>query len=253
MRTLIMAANWKMHKTIHETVGFMDSFMPLARDLPDDREVVIAPPFIGLETVYRSFAGRKNMSVAAQNMHYEESGAFTGEISPLMLFELGVKWVILGHSERRHLFGESDAIISKKIASALSHNLKSIFCIGETLEQREDGDTVSVLESQLDYGLSGLSNSDLENIVVAYEPVWAIGTGKTATPDQVQEVHIAVRGWIAEHFNSGIAEQIRILYGGSVKSDNVTELMSLPDVDGALVGGAALEPDDFAAIVGCKI
>ena len=253
MRTPVMAANWKMHKTIPETIGFLDTFMPLARDIPEDREIVIAPPFIGLETLCRAFLGRKHMSVAAQNMHYEEKGAFTGEISPVMLWDIGVKSVILGHSERRHVFGESDELIARKLASALSHDIRPIFCIGETLDQREAGETLKVLESQLSEGLTSVTESDMQNVIVAYEPVWAIGTGKTATPDQAQEAHSAVRSWIAEHFNSGIADQIRILYGGSVKPENVNELMALPDVDGALVGGAALEPESFAAIAGCKI
>ena len=248
-----MAANWKMHKTIPDTIGFIDTFITLVRDIPQDREIVIAPPFTALETVCRAFLGRKNLHVAAQNMHYEEKGAFTGEISPVMLSDLGVSMVILGHSERRHVFGESNELISRKVVSAISHDIKPIFCIGETLEQREAGDTVKVLESQLSEGLSQVSESDMENVIVAYEPVWAIGTGKTATPDQAQDAHDSVRAWISEHFNSGIAEQIRILYGGSVKPENVNELMALPDVDGALVGGAALDPHSFAAIAGCEI
>ncbi len=253
MRTPVMAANWKMHKTIPDTIGFIDTFITLVRDIPQDREIVIAPPFTALETVCRAFLGRKNLHVAAQNMHYEEKGAFTGEISPVMLSDLGVSMVILGHSERRHVFGESNELISRKVVSAISHDIKPIFCIGETLEQREAGDTVKVLESQLSEGLSQVSESDMENVIVAYEPVWAIGTGKTATPDQAQDAHDSVRAWISEHFNSGIAEQIRILYGGSVKPENVNELMALPDVDGALVGGAALDPHSFAAIAGCEI
>jgi len=248
-----MAANWKMHKTVPEAISFLDTFVPLAKGIPQDREIVIAPPFTCMETVCRALRGRKNIHVAAQNMHYEEKGAFTGEISPVMLSDLGVSMVILGHSERRHVFGESNGLIAKKVVSALSHDIKPIFCIGETLEQREAGDTVNVLETQLSEGLADVSASDMDNVIVAYEPVWAIGTGKTATPDQAQDAHRAVRLWISEHFNSGIAEQIRILYGGSVKPENVNELMALPDVDGALVGGAALDPESFAAIAGCEI
>ncbi len=248
-----MAANWKMHKTIPETISFLDSFMPLVKELQGDREIVLAPSFIGLETVCRALRGRKNMSVGAQNMYFEEKGAFTGEISPVMLQDLGVTWVIIGHSERRHVFGETDEFIARKIVSALAHELKPIFCIGEKLEQRDAGTTVSVLEDQLSTGLSGVKPEQMEKVTVAYEPVWAIGTGKTATPDQAQDAHQAVRKWIAEHFNSGVADQIRILYGGSVKPGNVDELMALPDVDGALVGGAALEADSFAAIAGCRL
>ncbi len=253
MRTPIMAANWKMHKTVPETMAFLDTFMPLVRDLPQDREIIIAPPFTSLETVSRALLGRKNISVGAQNMHFEEQGAFTGEISPLMLSDLRVKWVILGHSERRHVFGEEDELIAKKITSALAHDIKPIFCIGETLEEREAGKTLDVLQSQLAAGLGNVSDERMADVVIAYEPVWAIGTGKTATPAQAQEAHEAVRAWVSQHFNSGIAEQIRILYGGSVKPGNVEELMALEDVDGALVGGAALDPESFAEIATCSI
>lgn len=253
MRTPIMAANWKMHKTVPETMAFLDTFMPLVRDLPQDREIIIAPPFTSLETVSRALLGRKNISVGAQNMHFEEQGAFTGEISPLMLSDLRVKWVILGHSERRHVFGEEDELIAKKITSALAHDIKPILCIGETLEEREAGKTLDVLQSQLAAGLGNVSDERMADVVIAYEPVWAIGTGKTATPAQAQEAHEAVRAWVSQHFNSGIAEQIRILYGGSVKPGNVEELMALEDVDGALVGGAALDPESFAEIATCSI
>ncbi len=253
MRTPIMAANWKMHKTVSETKVFLDVFMPLVRDLPQDREIVIAPPFTCLETMSRAFLGRKNLQVAAQNMHPEEKGAFTGEISPLMLSDLRVDRVILGHSERRHVFGESDDFIAKKVVSALDHDLKPILCIGETLDERDAGKTLDVLKAQLHSALGNIDESRMADMVIAYEPVWAIGTGKTATPEQAQEAHAAVRAWLTEHFNSGIAEQIRILYGGSVKPDNVDELMALPDVDGTLVGGASLDPDSFAAIAGCTI
>ncbi len=253
MRTPIMAANWKMHKTVPETMAFLDTFMPLVRDLPQDREIIIAPPFTSLETVSRALLGRKNISVGAQNMHFEEQGAFTGEISPLMLSDLRVKWVILGHSERRHVFGEEDELIAKKITSALAHDIKPILCIGETLEEREAGKTLDVLQAQLAAGLGNVSDERMADVVIAYEPVWAIGTGKTATPAQAQEAHEAVRAWVSQHFNSGIAEQIRILYGGSVKPGNVEELMALEDVDGALVGGAALDPESFAEIATCSI
>ncbi len=253
MRTPIMAANWKMHKTVPETMAFLDTFMPLVRDLPQDREIIIAPPFTSLETVSRALLGRRNISVGAQNMHFEEQGAFTGEISPLMLSDLRVKWVILGHSERRHVFGEEDELIAKKITSALAHDIKPILCIGETLEEREAGKTLEVLQSQLVAGLGNVSDERMADVVIAYEPVWAIGTGKTATPAQAQEAHEAVRAWVSQHFNSGIAEQIRILYGGSVKPGNVEELMALEDVDGALVGGAALDPESFAEIATCSI
>ncbi len=253
MRIPLMAANWKMHKTIPAIISFLDSFIPLMRELGSDREVVIAPPFIGLETVCRALRGRKGMGVAAQNMHFEEQGAFTGEISPLMLSDLGVGHVILGHSERRHVFGETDGFIAKKVVSALEHDLKPILCIGEKLEQREAGETNAVLEAQLRKGLSGVTAEQAQDVVIAYEPVWAIGTGKTATPEQAQEAHIFARKWMAEHFNSGIADQIRILYGGSVKPANAAELMALPDVDGALVGGAALDAESFAEIALCPL
>jgi len=251
-RRPVLAANWKMYKTVVETRDFLDVFLPLVNNLPE-REVVIAPPFTALSAAGEIIKKSKLVSLAAQNMYFEQQGGFTGEISPIMLKEFGVKWVILGHSERRHIFGEKNSLIALKVRSALENDLLPILCIGEKLEEREAGLTHEILEKQLSASFSEIDSKEAGQVVVAYEPVWAIGTGKTATPDQAQDTHVYIRSWLTGRFGSGIAGQIRILYGGSVKPENVNELMALPDIDGTLVGGASLKPESFAQIVSCRV
>jgi triosephosphate isomerase len=251
-RKPILAANWKMYKTVAETRDFLKVFLPLVNVL-SEREVLIAPPFTALSAAGEIIEKNELVSLAAQNMYFEQKGGFTGEISPIMLKEFGVKWVILGHSERRHIFGEENRLIALKVKSSLENNLFPILCIGEKLEEREAGLTNEILEKQLSAGFSEIGREEASQVVLAYEPVWAIGTGKTATPDQAQDAHIHIRSWLTGRFDSGIAGQIRILYGGSVKPENVNELMALPDVDGALVGGASLKPGSFAQIASCRV
>ncbi len=246
-RIPILAANWKMHKTIEEMREFFSSFLPLVEGV-SGRQIVIAPSFVGIMEACRLTSGSQ-VKIAAQNMYFEEQGAFTGEISPLMIRSAGAGTVILGHSERRHVFGEGDELISKKVKSAVDHGLHAILCIGETLEERNQGQTGEVLGRQLGKGLSKLNGDDFVGISIAYEPVWAIGTGQTASIEQIQKAHDFVRLTVAEHAGEPVAEQIRILYGGSVKPGNVKQIMELEDVDGALVGGASLEPESFAGIV----
>jgi triosephosphate isomerase len=251
-RRPILVANWKMHKTVAETRNFLDLFLPLVDNL-SEREISIAPPFTALAFTSEIIKESKIVTLAAQNMHFEQKGSFTGEISPAMLKEFGVKWVILGHSERRHIFGEEDSLISLKVKAALKNDLVPLLCIGEKLEERESGLTYEILERQLLTGCSNIQDKEASQLVIAYEPVWAIGTGKTALPNQAQEVHVYIRSWLAKHFNSDIAGQIRILYGGSVKPENVNALMALPDLDGVLVGGASLDAESFGQIVNCQI
>ncbi len=246
-RIPVLAANWKMHKTIQEMEAFFKVFLPLVEDV-HHREVMIAPSFICLKDARRIVAGTV-VRIVAQNMHSEEEGAFTGEISALMLRSIDIDQVILGHSERRHIFGEDDEFIAKKVKAAVQHGLSAILCIGETLEEREAGLTGKILSSQLDLGLNQLEATEYDNISIAYEPVWAIGTGQTASLDQIQEAHGLVRKFIEERVGEAVAQHIRILYGGSVKPGNVRQIMALEDVDGALVGGASLDPESFASIV----
>jgi len=242
-RTPILAGNWKMHGTRAEARALAGG---LAEKLgrTAEREVVLAPPFTALEAVLAAVRGSE-IRVAAQNMHFEEKGAFTGEVSPPMLAELGVSDVILGHSERRQLFGETDELVRRKVSSALRHGLRPIVCVGETLEQREAGKTVDVVTGQVEAALGGVEGAAA--VVVAYEPIWAIGTGRVATPAQAEEVHGEIRSCLAR---LGLpAAEIRILYGGSVKPDNIDGLMARAEIDGALVGGASLGVESFARIV----
>lgn len=243
-RTPYIAANWKMHKTTREAAEFTDALLP--RIAATRNDVVICPPFTALATVADRVGGSA-VTVAAQNMHHEDAGAFTGEISAAMLDDLDVRAVVLGHSERRQLFGETDEILAPKVQAALRADLTPIFCIGESEGQRDAGETEAVLGAQLRGGLGGLDPAQLSEVIVAYEPVWAIGTGRTATAEQAQEACAYIRSVIGEM--GGDAALVRILYGGSVKPGNAGELLALPDVDGALVGGASLDPDNFAAIV----
>ena len=244
-RTPILAANWKMHKTIEETERFLAEFLPGAPE--SGPEVVVCPPFPSLKTAVEHCA-QSRVRVAAQNMHEESEGAFTGEVSAPMLLELGVQGVILGHSERRQYFGESDEALARKVPVAVDAGLEPILCVGENEAQRDSDETEGILTRQIEADLANVADGRLGDLVIAYEPIWAIGTGRTATPDQAQAAIALIRGLI-ESRSSEAAGAIRILYGGSVKPDNAAELISQPDVDGALVGGASLDPGDFAAIV----
>ncbi len=247
MRRYIVAGNWKMYKTRDEAVNLAMSLVPLVSDVRSV-DVVLCPPFTALYPVGEVLQG-SGLQLGAQNMHFEDEGAFTGEISPVMLRSLGVSHVILGHSERRQYFAETDELVNRKAKSALAHGLVPIICVGETLEQREAGQTEAVVSTQLDGGLEGLEIDDPETLVIAYEPIWAIGTGRTATPGQAQEVHAFIRARLSHFFGIETAGKMRIQYGGSVKPDNAAELMNQPDIEGALVGGASLKADSFAAIV----
>lgn len=247
MRTKIIAGNWKMNKNAVQTAELLNDLitkMPSGKEV----EVIVAPTFVNLSTAVK-FLENTNIQVAAQNMHQSESGAFTGEISADMLQSIGVNTVILGHSERRSIFNENDALIENKVKTALAHDMRVIFCFGEELKDRQNDQHFNVVENQLRDGLFNISKENWTNIVLAYEPVWAIGTGETASPEQVQEMHAFIRETIRNGFGSDIAEDLSILYGGSVKPDNAKEIFSNPDVDGGLIGGAALKADDFIGII----
>lgn len=246
MRRPFIAANWKMNKTVPEATNFIQSLLPAVGDVKD-ADIVIAPPFTDLHAMREKLKGTDIM-LSAQNVFYEENGAFTGEISPLMLKDAGCEYVIIGHSERRQYFKETDEMVNKKVKISRKNGLSVIFCIGESLSEREAGKTYDVLNRQMQ---NGLKDVDAQKLVVAYEPIWAIGTGKTATPDQTQEAHSYIRKKLRELYSSH-ADSIRILYGGSVTPENVDGLMARPDVDGALVGGASLKPDSFERIVKFK-
>ena len=247
-RKLIIAGNWKMNKTVAEALALVSD---LKLELAKIREVdiVICPPFTALESVSKAMIDDSNIRLGAQNMSENNFGAFTGEICAGMLKEFSVRYVILGHSERRQYQKESDALIAKKAAAAHAASLKPIVCVGETLAEREAGQMQKVLETQVSGSLSGLTREQMAETIVAYEPVWAIGTGKTATTQQAQEAHAFIRGLLVKLFGEAVAKKVRIQYGGSVKPANARELMSQPDVDGALVGGAALESRSFADII----
>ena len=244
-RRPVIAANWKMNKTNAEAAAFCEAFT--AHDLSPDADIVICPPYTALRTVVEGVAGTA-VRVAAQNMHEQESGAFTGEISAAMLLELGVSGVVLGHSERRQHFGETDAALAKKVPAALAAGLLPILCVGETEEEREAGETQRKLRQQVQVDLAAVDARQLAEVVIAYEPIWAIGTGKTATPEQAQDAIAFVRALVRDR-DADISTRVRILYGGSVNTGNAADLLGLPDVDGALVGGASLDPGNFAAIV----
>lgn len=247
MRKKVIAGNWKMNNDLNGTVGLISD---LKKGVTEQTKatVIVCPPFTSLETA-QALLKDSSIKLGAQNMHFEESGAYTGEISPSMLKSVGCEYVILGHSERRTIFGETDQIINKKIKTAVKHGLKPIFCIGETLEEREKGITFEICERQVRFGLEGLTEGELSNLIIAYEPVWAIGTGKTATNEQAQEVHAFIRGLVAKLLSETFAQNLVIQYGGSVKPENAKELLSQPDIDGALVGGACLKADSFLKII----
>ena len=246
-RMPLMAANWKMHFTVAEAVALVEELNKGSSRL-GDREVVVAPPFTALAGVASALAGSP-IQLSAQNCYWESQGAYTGEISPPMLRDLGCHYVIVGHSERRQYFGETNETVNRKVVALLPLDLQPILCIGETVEEREAGKTLDILADQLKGGLAGLEAEQSSRLVLAYEPVWAIGTGLTATPEQAQEAHAFIRESLAKRFNNAVANNIRILYGGSVKAENVDELMAKPDLDGALVGGASLKAASFIRII----
>ena len=249
-RTPVIAGNWKMNKTVGEAVDLVRQLKDLIAKV-EGVEVIVAPPFTALHAVREESKGSL-IRLAAQNLYWEEKGAFTGEVSPSMIREVGCEFVIIGHSERRQLFGETDESVNRRIRAALGQGLKPIFCIGETLKEREGEKTFSVIETQVKGGLKDLGEKEVLTITIAYEPVWAIGTGKTATPQQAQEVHRFIRETLGKRSSKDTAEKTRIQYGGSVTPENIKGLMEQPDIDGALVGGASLKADSFARIVRFK-
>ena len=249
-RRLLFAGNWKMYKTGAEAVEFIERLKEL---LSSDSavDVTLAPSFTSLEAAIQAAQG-SSISIAAQNVFWEQEGAFTGEVSATMLKSMGVKQVIIGHSERRQYFGETDETVNRRIKAALSGGLVPIVCVGESLEQREAGQTFKVLKTQLETGLEGIDSEAARTLILAYEPIWAIGTGKTATPEIAQEAHKFIRETLQEQFDKGLVSSLRILYGGSVKPENAAELLTQPDIDGGLVGGASLKPDVFYGIINYK-
>jgi triosephosphate isomerase len=246
-RRPILAGNWKMNMTATQARELALKLIPLVAGVKD-RDIVVGPPFTSLAAVAETIKGT-NIGLAAQNLHWEEKGAFTGEISADMLLDSGCKYVIIGHSERRQYFGETDETVNKKARQALKKALLPILCVGETLAEREAGKLNEIISRQVTGGLKDISTDDMKKVVIAYEPVWAIGTGKTATPEQADEVHALIRQKVKALYSADIAEGLRIQYGGSVTPENVSTLMAMPDIDGALVGGASLKPESFAALV----
>lgn len=247
MRKPIIAGNWKMHKTIGETIELVSSLKETVGFL-DSVEVVVCPPFTALAKAVETAVGSA-IAVGAQNMYWEDQGAFTGEVAPGMLKEVGCKYVILGHSERRQFFGETDETVNRKVKMAFRHGLIPIVCVGESLAERESGRTDAVVRTQTENSLAGLAADQVGSLVVAYEPVWAIGTGRTASKEDAQQVIGLIRRVLAEMYGGQAADAVRIQYGGSVKPENIAELMAQPDIDGALVGGASLQADSFTGIV----
>ncbi len=246
MRKVILAGNWKMHELIEDGIMLAKCVEKSVEDLPID--VIVFPPFTTIHPVYNALGPNSKVKVGAQNMYFEEKGAFTGEISPLMIKDAGAEYVILGHSERRNIFGETDELINKKVKSALSHNLKVILCVGEKLEERENGKTEEIIKNELSSDLDGIGKKELGNIIIAYEPIWAIGTGVSAKPEQAEEVHKFIRAFFDNEFGPGTGADMTVLYGGSVKPANIESLAKMPDIDGGLVGGASLKCTDFARI-----
>ncbi|WP_226580435.1 triose-phosphate isomerase [Halobacillus litoralis] len=247
MRKQVIAGNWKMNKTHREAEDFIQT---AKNEVPSSEQVesIVCAPFPFLQKLVEETEGT-SLKIGAQNMHFEESGAFTGEVSPVMLKELGVTYVVLGHSERREIFKETDEDVNKKVHAAFNHGLTPIICVGESLEQRESNQTMDVVETQVKKALDGLTNEQCAETIIAYEPIWAIGTGRTATSEQANEVCTHIRKVVSEYVNEDAAEAVRIQYGGSVKPANVDELLSQSDIDGALVGGASLEADSFLKLV----
>ncbi|MDR0724047.1 MAG: triose-phosphate isomerase [Endomicrobium sp.] len=246
MRKPLMAGNWKLNKTISESLSFVNALKTAVSDIKDV-DILICPTFVSINAVYNEVKN-SNINVGAQDLFWEEKGAFTGEISTSLLKDAGCAYVLIGHSERRQYFGETNETVNKKIKAALSNEIVPIVCVGETLKEREENITFQVIEKQIKEALSGLGQEEVAKLVIAYEPVWAIGTGKTATPEQSQEVHSFIRKECSQIYKD-VADTIRILYGGSVKPDNVAELMKQPDIDGGLVGGASLEVESFIKLI----
>lgn len=247
MRKPIIAANWKMHKTPSETERFLGEFLEMIGNIKDV-EIVLATPFTGLE-IARGKSKDTKLKLCGQNVHYEKEGAFTGEISPPMLKEMECEYVIVGHSERRELFGEDDQLINRKLRAVLAHDMKPILCIGETEKQRSNGNTEKVLSKQLENGLEGLSGDQARKTIIAYEPIWAIGTGESARPEDAESGCKFAREKVKDLFDSETAKEVRLQYGGSIKPHNAEELMSQPDLDGGLIGSASLEPESFYKII----
>ena len=248
-RKVVIAGNWKMNKTASEGKALVEALKETTKNIcPNCADIIVCPPFTSLVSVIEAAKG-SNIKVGAQNIHWADNGAFTGEIAGNMLKELGVEYVIIGHSERRQYFGETDATVNSRLKAALGAGLKPIVCIGELLEERESGRTEEVLTTQIRGGFDGISAEDMAGIVVAYEPVWAIGTGKTATPDIAQATHAHIRAELTAMFGAEVAEKVRIQYGGSMKADNARELVAQKDIDGGLIGGAALKADSFVALI----
>ncbi|MGA2140844.1 MAG: triose-phosphate isomerase [Brevinematales bacterium] len=246
-RKPFIAGNWKMYKTIAEGLSFSDEFRKLVSDVKD-RDMLICAPFTLLQPLAQAFKG-SNIKLGAQNMYFEKEGAFTGEISPLQVLDAGAAYVLLGHSERRHVFGEKDSLINKKMISALAAGLLPVLCVGELLEEREKGKTEEVVKTQVMEGFKNIDKETARKVTIAYEPVWAIGTGKTATPEDADSVHAYIRKVLTEVYGSEFALSMRIQYGGSVKAENIDTLMAKENIDGALVGGASLKAETFARIV----
>ena len=253
MRKPIIAANWKMNIGPKEAEDFLTAFTSQLGSLTEKADVVIAPTFVAIPSSVSALSSNSGVAIAAQNVSEQDNGAFTGEISTMMLKELFVRYVIIGHSERRTLYGETNAIINAKIRKCLASNLKPIFCIGETLEERDGGKLEAVLRSQITEGLCCIDEKDMKEMVIAYEPVWAIGTGRVATAQQAQDAHAFVRSVVAEIYSSEVADRVRIQYGGSMKADNAAELLSQPDIDGGLVGGASLQPQSFIDLIAAAV
>ena len=246
MRKKIIAGNWKMNKLPNEAIDFIERFVPLVKDTRN--EVILCVPYTNLFYSLLTAQGT-NIKIGAQNMYYEEKGAYTGEVAPAMLKSIGVEYVIIGHSERRQYFNETDETVNKKVKAAFAHDLKPIICVGETLEQREAGKTQEIITGQTMLALEGLTEEQVANTIIAYEPIWAIGTGKTATSEDANNSIKAIRDKICQIYGQKVAERVIIQYGGSVKSTNCKELFTMSDIDGGLVGGASLDPDEFAKIV----
>ena len=247
MRRPIIAGNWKMYKTRTETSAFFDALIPEIQDV-EHCDIIVAPPYTALATAVEETDGTR-VAISAQDVHWEKEGAFTGEVSVRMLLDAGCAYVIIGHSERRQYFGESDESVEKKTRAAVHARLNAIVCVGETLSERDAAQAAEIVQRQMRHGLGRLTESDLSHIIVAYEPVWAIGTGRTATPEIAAEMHAEIRKTFAGIYGAAAADALRILYGGSVKPDNISTLMKKEDIDGALVGGASLDPASFAAII----
>ena len=246
MRRKVIAGNWKMNMLPNEAIEYIEAFAPMVKDT--DNEVILCVPYTNLFYTLMNAQGT-NIKIGAQNMHYAENGAFTGEVSPQMLKSIGVEYVIIGHSERRQYYNETDETVNKKVKAAYEVGLKPIVCVGESLEEREAGKTESIITNQTRLALEGLSNADVEATIIAYEPIWAIGTGKTATSEDANNSIKAIRAEIARIYGNDVAEKVIIQYGGSVKSSNAKELFTTTDIDGGLVGGASLKPDEFSKIV----